>query len=274
MSKSAGTAKTVSTSAPPTFQQPYIDTLLQEAKRLYGTEGPSFYPGATVAPFTPTEQAGQAALKETAGTLGGFWGQGIQPAIEYGLKAFDVSQNPYLAAAAEGAIRPVMQNLTESVLPQIRHGAVATGQPGGSRQQIAEGLATERATRSAMDTTAQMYSNAYQQGLGTMLSTLGLYPQLQAGQLAPGTVMSAVGEQERSMEQAKIDESIARHQWEQALPFQKLIEYANLIKGPFGGLGMSEVQSTGSGSEQTVGAILAGMGIIPQILKWLGIGGG
>lgn len=266
MSKSAGTTKTVSSSGPAGFQQPYIDQMLSEAQRLYGTAGPQFFPGSTVAGFTGPETAAGNYLQKTAGDMANYVTTDLLPAFKTGLTAYDVTKNPTVAAAAQGAMQPVFQQLTQQVLPQIRNQAVGVGGYGGSRQGIAEGIATGQAARSAQDITAQMYNQAYLGGLDTLSRTISQIPTLQQAQTMPGTVLSAVGAQQRQLDQARINEEIARHNWGQMLPYQKLTEYANLVKGPYGGTGTSEVMATGGGGvEQSIGGLLGLIGLFPQL---------
>lgn len=280
MSKSAGSTRTVSTSAPPAFQQPYIDTLLSKAKSLYESPGPNFFPGSTVAPFAPAELEGQRALQSQAGQMYNFFNTDVLPGMKTAMGAVDVGNNPYLADAAEAMVRPVFQQLTEEALPALRSTAVQTGNLGGTKSDLAGAQATERTSRAALDATRQLYAQAYGQGLSSLGSTLANVPNISSAAYTPGSVLGAVGGQERAMEQSKIDEAIARYAFEQNIPYQKLAEFANLISGQYGGTGESQVLAEGGpgGTEQTIGAILAGLGIIPDLVSrigdWFNIGGG
>ena len=93
--------------------------------------------------------------------------------------------NPYLSSMNQKGIdqsmqgyNDMIQNLNQSVMPQIGSDAFAAGQYGGSRQGIAEGLALQQAERNARDLTQsnvdsgnQLLGNAYQNAQGNMLST-------------------------------------------------------------------------------------------------------
>lgn len=269
MSKTGGTTRTVGASGPPEFQLPYVQQMMSEAQKLYQSPGPSLYSGSTVAGFTPAElQASEMAKSTATGPLSEL-GTAALKNYNFGTTgALDVGNNPYLERVVEGAVRPIGRNLTENVLPNIRSGAVASGGYGGSRQGIAEGLAAGRTAEAIGDTTANIYSNAYGQGLNTFSQTMSQAPAI-AGLLgAPAETMSSVGAQERAMEQAKINEDIARWQYEQNLPYTKLAEFSNLIRGPFGGQGISEVQSPQTGTaEQLAGAGLTLLPLIGQLIK-------
>ena len=64
--------------------------------------------------------------------------------------------DPVVAAA----LRRMGESYGEQVMPSIRSGAIAAGQYGGSRQGVAEGLASKGLAYSMGDTAANMYNNA------------------------------------------------------------------------------------------------------------------
>lgn len=53
---SAPAGQTTTTQAPPSYMDPYIGTALSQAGSLLASGGPQYYPGQTVAGFTPTQQ--------------------------------------------------------------------------------------------------------------------------------------------------------------------------------------------------------------------------
>lgn len=261
MGKSSGSTTNTSSTGPSTLQQPYITKLLSEADRLYNTGGPQFYPGSTVAGFTDAEKQGQASILGNAQKQMNFWDNNVPGAVQVGLNSYDVANNPVVANAAKAATQPIITQLKEEVLPGINSGAISSGGLGGSRQGIAQAQGIERASRAAMDTSAGIYNNAYSQGLQTLSNTLGLMPTLQQASFMPGAAQSAVGAQQREMNQANINEDMARYTYNQNLPYQNLTEYGNTIGKPFGGTSTSSVQATGDSSGQTIGAILAALGL-------------
>lgn len=76
--------------------------------------------------------------------------------------------NAYLQQATQAAIRPALQNFQNVILPSIGNEAITAGGYGGTRQQIAEGLAAQGLGQNIADISANMYSNAYGQGLNAM----------------------------------------------------------------------------------------------------------
>ncbi len=149
----------------------------------------------------------------------------------------DPSSNPFLAQTAQAASRPIMQALTEQILPNIRGGAVGAGQFGGSRQGIAEGIAARGALQQIGDTSANIYSQAYGQGLNAMQGGLGMAPQTAALGLMPSQVYQDVGSQQ------------------QMDPFRNLSMYSNIVGGPtvLGGGGTGATQ----GALEQVGSLIS-----------------
>ncbi len=145
--------------------------------------------------------------------------------------------NQYLADYARAATNPIFDRLTEDILPGLRSEAVASGNLGSTRQGIAEGLATSRATRDAADISAGIYSNAYSRGLDTFDRTFASLPEQLQLQLSPTLAAGAIGEQQQNFAQALLDEDAERFEAEQALPYQSLEQFLAFIGGGFGGSG-------------------------------------
>ncbi len=70
--------------------------------------------------------------------------------------------NPYLDRQANAITGMMTRNLNENVMPDIRSGAIAAGQYGGSRQGIAEGLAASRMNQDLAPALANLYGGAYE----------------------------------------------------------------------------------------------------------------
>lgn len=119
------------------------------------------------------QQQGQIGMSGAAGTTG---------SINFLNNAGDPANNPFFQSAVQSAIRPVTQNFQENVLPSIQSGAIQSGQLGGSRQGIAQGIASRGYLDTVGDITANMGNSAYAQGLNAVSNAgqlgLGLAGQL------------------------------------------------------------------------------------------------
>lgn len=90
------------------------------------------------------------------------------------------ANNPYLDQQIAGIGTDISNNLNRNILPGVRGQAVASGQYGGSRQGIAEGLAMSDSNQQLTNAAANIRSGAYEsaqnrQGVaGLNLANLGI----------------------------------------------------------------------------------------------------
>lgn len=265
MSKNAGNTSTMAETNYPSFQLPAVQQMISEAQRLYASPGPSLFPGSRVAPFNPLEQQGQEALVGAANTSLPAIANGAGQYAGFNLgKGRDPNANPYFQSTLNSAVRPIREQLLEQVLPSIRNQSLVAGTYGGSRQGIAEGLATKGAINAAQDTTANLSSQEYNNAQNRAMSTLNFLPTLQSLITAPGQVLSGVGETQRGLAQAQLDEQAQKYEYEQQLPYQKLAEFANYIRSPYG----STATSTVHGPEASTGSQIAGAALsLPALIS-------
>lgn len=79
--------------------------------------------------------------------------------------------NPYLDQQAAAITGQMTRNLNENVMPGIRSEALASGQYGGSRQGIAEGLAASRMNQDLAPALTNLYGGAYENAQQRMFGT-------------------------------------------------------------------------------------------------------
>ena len=72
------------------------------------------------------------------------------------------STNPWIDKQGQAITDTLTRNLNENVLPGIRHNAIADGQYGGSRGDMAEGLALSRLDTDIAPALTQLAGNAYE----------------------------------------------------------------------------------------------------------------
>jgi len=299
MSSGSGSTNTTTTQKLGPEQKELLQLALPAFKDIVA-EPPQQFPDSTVSPFTPLQEQGQQAAVDAAGAqvqpltetaigssnllqgvgppsgiaganelIGGATGsQPFQDFLLSGASLFPES-NPALAASAEAAIRPLERSLTQSILPNIRGGAVDAGQFGGSRQGIAEGLAAQGFLTAAGDTSANIFSQGFGQALDASTRALGTTqgaaasgvsdlleqgsrslfaaPQLANLALSPAKILESVGFQQQQQDQALLTEEAQRFVTEQMIPFLVAQEVANIAFGIPGGTLNSEVQGGGGG---------------------------
>lgn len=79
--------------------------------------------------------------------------------------------NPYLQQQADALTANLTRNFNENVMPGIRSEALASGQYGGSRQGIAEGLAASRLNQDLAPALTGLFGNAFENAQQRMFGT-------------------------------------------------------------------------------------------------------
>ena len=195
----------------------------------------TFFPGQTYAGLSPQQQAAQQYNLGYAGYL--------MPAMQDTFMAYrqgmtapeNITQNPLINQQIQSAVRPVTQQYEEQVMPSIQRNAIGIGNYGGSRQGVAEGLASRGYMDTVGDISTGIYSNAFNKGLDQQARMMALGPQVFNMGMMPGQLMGQVGAENQFMNQKAIDEAMARHQFNQNEPTQRLTDYWNTLWGAGGG---------------------------------------
>ena len=244
MSKGGGNVRTVqgTTIEPPEFQKPFIEYGLSEAKQLYESPTPQYYPGQTTVGFSPESEMALSGIRQQA-INGSPFIKGVQDVVMQNL----MGTNPLQAAA----FRPVVE--------QVQAQAAKAGRYGSGYQQAALGQAL-----------APFALQAQQ-------AAIGQAPAARQFGMADLQTLAGVGAAREAQQQAELAADIERYQFEQARPQQKLAQYIASVQG--GQLGETQYKPQYSqpaasflgGAMQ--GAQLAGM--IPGLSGGAGaIGGG
>ena len=221
---------------------------------------PEYYPGESIAPLTPLEQqAQQEALKQVA--PGGSVDQTVTGALNFQNflqgDALNPQNNQNLQGAIEAAQRPVTQNFTQSVLPNIRGEANLTNNFGSNRQGIAEGIASQAYLQSLSDISGKLSFEAYQNALDNATRAQFIAPELTRLGLTNADVMASIGGAQRAEEQARINEAIQRFNYQELSPFLAAQAASGLAFGFPGGPVTSETigLTQGGGGNATAGAL-------------------
>ena len=211
---------------------PYMEGGFKEAANLYNNYDPKYYSGQTQAGFSPDQLTAQQGIRDFAVKGAPSIMNPAMSAYQQGTSSnmLDVANNPYVNNMAQAAADRAMGALTPQ-LADIRGGAIASGGYGGGRQGIAEGNALAGAADSANMAAAQIYSDAYGQGLGQQRATLGMTGGLMSAGFSPYSALGTSGGQQQAREQALINDAMAQQQFEQNLPYDKLAKFQAGITG-------------------------------------------
>lgn len=228
-------------------------------------------------------------------------GSGSRNFIESGA-LLNPNTNVALQGMTEAALRPLTQDLTEQVLPQISSDYVGGNMFGSSRQGIAEGQAIDDYMTVAGETAANIQNNAFNSGLDAMVSSLnqsssaatsGLGAGLEAGSgatssllgsaasgmelspalaelaLLPSSTLEAIGQSQQAMDQALLTEEADRFTTEQMMDYLQAQDIANLAYGLGGGSAVTE--ATQGSAYDPMQTALGAAGTFASLMPLLGL---
>lgn len=243
MAKGGGDPKQSNTGSSTTTQNltPEQETLLKgimPAFENFAAFTPQRYQGPTVAGFDASQTAGQNMALDAAGSQKTLADNAAAATNFYTSgDIWNPASNPHLQGAVDASVRPITQQLTEAILPNIRGTAVNTGY-GGSRQAIAEGLAGGRASQAVGDTASKVVNDNYRTNVQAQQNAIQMTPSVQQAQLAPALTTSGVGDVRQAMTQALMGEQAGNFNLDQLLqiaPFLQAKDLLSVIQGLPGG---------------------------------------
>jgi hypothetical protein len=245
-------AETVTTSSIDPALRPYLTEGLDRARSLFLTGAqPQFFQGQTyVSPSTQTTEAlaQQEALARQASPVL----QQAQQAYTQSLGGIGATAggsflggNPYQAQMMQAATRPLEQQFSNQVLPQIASLYSKSGRYGSGAMQNALGQATEGYGRALGDITSNIAGQQYQQERGlqqqAQLGLAGLAaaaPSIYGQQFIPSQQLAQVGAAQEAIAAQPLQEQMARFNFGQQLPYQQLSGYLSSVYGnPMGSYG-------------------------------------
>jgi hypothetical protein len=236
MSKGGGNTRQVQASSvePPAFQKPFLEYGLSQAKQLYESGAPQYYPGQTVVGYSPESEMALQGIRQQAITGSPFI-QGVQDVVMQNL----MGTNPLQSAA----FRPVVE--------QVQAEASKAGRYGSGYQQAALAQAL-----------APMALQAQQQAIAQA-------PAARQFGFADLETLAGVGAAREAQQQAELGADIERFQFEQARPQEKLQQYLAAVRGGEMGQTTYEAQQR-QPLTSILGAGLAGA----ELGQMAGFGGG
>ena len=241
MSKGGGQTRTITSSTmAPAYAQPFLEYGLGQAKALYESGTPEYYPRSTVVGFAPETEQALSGIRQQA-LAGSPLSGAVQDAVMQNL----TGTNPLQSAA----MRPVMEAMQGRVAQAGRYGS------GYGDAAIAQALAP--AALQAQQAAIAQAPGARQLGFADMQT------------------LAQVGAAREQQAQAELAADIQRFQFEQARPQQKLAEYMATVAG--GTVGSQQIQPQFSNPAASIlgggiaGGQLASMG---QFNPAYGIAGG
>lgn len=218
-------------------EQQELLNLAMPGLRNFATHTPERYSGGTVAPFTAPQIAGQnQVLGAASGPMQDLANTGASANQFLMGDIWNPASNPYLQSAIDATIRPITEQYMQTVRPAIRDNFAAAGQQfGGSRRNIAEGIAANSYMRNVGDATSKLVQDQYGNNLNAMVKALALNPQTMQSQTMPGLATSGVGDVQQAQQQAELNSQIQGFNYDQLAPFLQSRELISMLTGIPGG---------------------------------------
>lgn len=257
---SADNSQTQTTTQILTPEQQQLASLSAGNLVKFAGTNPTLPGAAGVAGFDPLQTSGQEKVLSGVGTAGDTVGGAASANQRFTGGEFLDPDNASTQGAIRAAVRPLTDTYRDVTLPGIAADASTSGSGGvsanfgGSRQGIAEGLATRDLNNKIGDVSATISDRARTDALSNMLKAVGLAPTTAAAQSIPGGMESTVGDVRQGQAQRVLDAKNAASQFQQFLP---------LMMGQWLGQGAASLPG---GSTQSVGSSTTTTNPINQII--------
>lgn len=245
-SGSTKNATTTNTSEPWKEQKPYLQDIMKQAQYLYKNDNPTYYPGNTVAGFSPQqEQAfGMAANRAVNGNANMKAAAGYNQDVLSG----KYSGDPYQSQ--------VFQNIQSQVMPAINSQFSSAGRYGS-------GAHADSAARGLTDAFAPYATQMYQNSLDRMGQAAAFAPTLAQNDYTDIAALADVGQQRQLLAQQEIQDAQNRYNYSQDAPYNKLGQYLQFVGGNYGGTTTSQQPyQTQSPFSQILGGGLGLLGLL------------
>lgn len=248
MGKGGGKTQTVKQdTAPWKAQQPFLEFGFNEARDIYNSGAPQYFPGETIAGIDPAQNAALDWTEQRAMAGNPLLPQAQNLAYSTLGGDFLGAGNPYFSAMSDRIGNEVTKNVNSTFGAAGRFGS------GAHANALASGLS---------DTIGQLAYQNYGDERANMMNTMQFAPALAEADYADIGRLGQAGDARRGLEQGLIDDDVARFNFEQNAPWERLGNYMGLVSGGYGSSGTT-VQPTQRGSlgAGLLGGGLAGAGI-------------
>jgi len=209
-----GTTTQNTIAQPPAYLEPYLQKAASNAQGVYQQGMPQYYPGQTVANFTPAQQAAQGA------TLNYTLGNTPQNEAASGYLTNKLNENP----ASNPYTDQIAQSISNQVLPQVSSQFEKAGRYGSQGMAQAAGQGISNAL-------APQLFGSYNTQSGQQVAALAQTPYLNQMNLSNLKSASDVGATQQQQLQNLINSNMARYNYNAQLPYQNLNWYSGLLNG-------------------------------------------
>ena len=252
-----------SSAEPSDFIKPYYTQAVDTAQDLFEGSTPNYFPYATYTGFAPETEASLNLTKARAVAGNPLLNQAqTQASNILSGQYLDPTTNPYTQA--------LYNKMAGDVTSQVESQFSKAGRFGsGANQEIL--------ARSLGELATDVYGDQYNRERELMANTMATAPQLGAMDYDDILKLQQVGLEKESLEQAKLQDAIARYDYQQTKPYTKLGQYL----GALGANVPSTTLETTPYFRNTAGGLLQGAGMGMNLASgmnmnpmWGALGGG
>jgi hypothetical protein len=230
--------------------RPYVEFGLGEARRLYETQAPQYFPGQTfVSPSQATLSALQSA--EQRAIAGSPFTRQAQEQISRTARGEFLQGNPFFQGAFQPAARQAQQAFTESI-QDIASKAASSGRYGSSAMNQLQGKASDIFSRNLTETAGKLAFENYAQERARQEAATRALPELAELDYADIERLANVGQAREAYDLQALQDQISRFNYAQNLPQVRLQSYLSSIYGAPAG-GITETTGTGTAAQPIYG---------------------
>lgn len=251
---SGGSNKSETQTDPWSGIQPYLQAGYSGASNAVLGRPKKFFPGQTYVDYSPESQQALAGITERAtagspltaaaqeGGLGMLQAPGTDLLTQTASGAYTGAENPYMDALS--------QSIAGRVIPQVQSSFGAAGRTGSS--PIAQGIMAREMTNALAPYQFQDYGrerglqeSAASQLSSNELAAMGMTPQLAGMDYADLVRLGQVGSAQEAKSGEQLADEMARFQFGQNEPGNRVAQYMQLLSGSaplLGGAGSSSIR--------------------------------
>jgi hypothetical protein len=209
--------------------RPFVEYGLQEAKGLYQTDTPSYYPGQTyVGPSAQTQTALQAGQNRALA------GNPLLPAAQQQqqnvISGQYLQNNPYFNQAMQGAAQGATQNYNDAIRNAQGTASMAGRYGSGASADIQNRAATTLASTLANKYGELAYQN-YGAERGMQNQAAMNAPALAQADYTDISQLANIGKTQEDYQKTALQADLDRFNFEQNKPYQKLSSYLGAAYG-------------------------------------------
>jgi hypothetical protein len=244
------TSNSSNTSTPPPAIEGILKNMSQGLTNYYlqNPNAPAYYPGSTVAQFSP----------QTIDALQALYGRGASgsPVINAADNAdaatlngqyLNIGSNPYFQSALAAGFQPQTDQLMNTVLPGLRSQFQGAGRTGSGADFDTTMRAVKDLDQTQANAAATAANNAYGQERANQMQAMSLAPQLADQDFLNLNAMLQAGQAIDQKQQQNIDADVARYNYQQTAQPSWITNLAQQLQAIYPG-GQTTGNSSASGT--------------------------